>query len=70
MENNTGKNGLSKTVVKSVWVKDLRERQVMMNDEMPSSRVDFSNSDVLAKTVQRFKITGLHSATSAYVPQR
>ena len=61
MENSSNKKYRSKTIEKTVWVNDLQNRPVMLNDEKPSQEIDFSDADVFEKTIQRFRNAGLHS---------
>ena len=53
----------TKTLDTSKWLSDLREVPVMVSYEVPESQVDLANSEVLCKTIQRFRNAGLHSAT-------
>ncbi len=51
----------SKVVDESKWVHDLLDKPVMINSEIAAIDVDFSDADVFAKTVQRFRQSGLQS---------
>lgn len=52
----------SKIIDESKWVHDLRDKSVMVNSEIAAIDVNFSDADVFAKTVQRFRQSGLQSA--------
>ncbi len=50
--------GRSKVIDHSKWVSDLKPLRVMVNDELPSEQINFTDQEVLDKVVKRFRDAG------------